>query len=266
VTERHLSPTDLDLLSLGDLGDLGPQATTTASLERHLQGCAACQERRQGRAARHADFRRDPMPRLLARLSTARTRRSRLRALFLTLAPAAAAALLLLFARLETNGTDTGGTSAVAPSAALGVKGAPGLRLVVRRGEAVFEVASGATLNAGDALRFVLEPVDRPYLLIASLDGQGKASIYHPFGGSSSARVTPGGMVEAPAGSVVLDTALGPERVFALWSSEPLRATDVLARLNELGQGGPEAIRATTTLDIPGTIQISRLFEKGDPP
>jgi len=78
--------------------------------------------------------------------------------------------------------------------------------------------------------------------------------------------VAPQGMVEAPAGSVVLDTAPGPERIFALWSSEPLQAADVIARLNELGQRGPAAIRATTTLDVPGTIQISRLFEKGDPP
>ena len=88
----------------------------------------------------------------------------------------------------------------------------------------MFEVGSEDALHAGDALRFVLEPVGRPYLLIASVDGQGKASIYHPFGGSSSARVAPQGMVEAPAGSVVLDTAPGPERVFAFWSSEPLRA------------------------------------------
>jgi hypothetical protein len=261
VTDRHLSPADLDLLVLGQHG---PDATTRASLERHLEGCAACRERSQGRAARHADFRRDPLPRLLARLSTARSRRWRLHAVWMTLVPAAAVALLLI-ARPETNRTDDG-APAIAPSAPFGVKGTPGLRLVARRGQAVFEVGSEQALHAGDALRFVLEPVGRPYLLIASVDGQGKASIYHPFGGSSSARVAPQGMVEAPAGSVVLDTAPGPERIFALWSSEPLRAADVLAQLSELGQRGPAAIRATTTLDVPGTIQISRLFEKGDPP
>ncbi len=262
MTDRHLSPADLDLLVLGDHG---PDATTRAALERHLEGCAACQERRQGRAARHADFHRDPLPRLLARLSTARARRWRLRAVWMTLVPAAAVTLLLL-ARPETNRTDDGGASAIAPAAPFGVKGTPGLRLVARRGQAVFEVGSEDALHAGDALRFVLEPVGRPYLLIASVDGQGKSSIYHPFGGLSSARVAPQGMVEAPAGSVVLDTAPGPERVFAFWSSEPLRAADVLARLSELGQRGPAAIRTTTTLDVPGTIQISRLFEKGDPP
>ena len=83
----------------------GPTPTTRAALERHLEGCAACQERRQGRAARHADFHRDPMPRLLARLSTARPRRWRLRAVWMTLVPAAAVALLLI-ARPETNRTD----------------------------------------------------------------------------------------------------------------------------------------------------------------
>ena len=261
MTDRHLSPADLDLLVLGQHG---PDATTRGSLERHLEGCAGCQERRQDRAARHADFHRDRMPRLLVRLSTARARRWRLHAVWMTLVPAAAVALLLI-GRPETNRPDAG-ASAIAPVGPFGVKGTPGLRLVARRREAVFEVGSEEALHAGDALRFVLEPVGRPYLLIASVDGQGKASIYHPFGGASSARVDPLGMVEAPAGSVVLDTAPGPERVFALWSSEPLRAADVLARLSELGQRGPAAIRATTTLDVPGTIQISRLFEKGDPP
>jgi hypothetical protein len=147
-----------------------------------------------------------------------------------------------------------------------GIKGVPGLRLIARRGEAVFEVTPGGTLRPGDALRFVLEPVGQPYLLIASLDGQGKASIYHPFGGASSARVAPDQMIEAPAGSVVLDAAPGPERVFALWSSQPLDAAAVIASLKDLGRRGPTAIRATTAVDVPGTIQISRMFEKGDAP
>jgi hypothetical protein len=258
VTTRHLSPADLDLLVAGP----GPDATTIAAQEQHLRECPSCQERRQRRDARHAEFQRDRLPRLLARVSAGPPHRWRLRTLLITLAlvPTGAAALLLA-ARPGTY------LSGVTPAAGpLGVKGAPGLRLVARRGDAVFEVASGARLQPGDALRFVLEPVGRPYLLIASLDGQGKASVYHPFAGMNSARVDPQRMVEAPAGSVVLDTAPGPERVFALWSSEPLDAAEVLARLNELGLRGPEAIRNTTTLDVPGTIQISSMFEKGDLP
>ena len=66
-----------------------------------------------------------------------------------------------------------------------GIKGVPGLRLMARRGRRCSR-STRRDAPAGDALRFVLEPVGQPYLLIASLDGQGKASIYHPFGGPAA--------------------------------------------------------------------------------
>jgi hypothetical protein len=253
----HLSPADLDVLLLASSGGIGGQ-TETAALERHLLGCPLCRDRREQRAARHAQFERDQLPHLLRGRRPAPARFP-LRAVLaaVALAPAAALALFLIGRPAERSPMTTG---------APGVKGVLGFRLIARRGDAVFEVPAGARLQVGDALRFVLEPVGRPYLLIASLDGKGRATIYHPFGGARSVRVPSDGRIEAPSGSVVLDDTPGPERVFALWSDQPLQAAAVLPRLEAIGRGGPEAIRATTQVDVPGSIQTSRLFEKGETP
>src|SRR5262249_570654 len=94
----------------------------------------------------------------------------------------------------------------------LAVKGGPTLRVIARHGGKVFRVASGTKLVPGDEIRFVVEAGDMPYLLVASIDGMGKDSIYFPFGGNESARIHQA-HVELP-GSILLDHALGPERVF----------------------------------------------------
>jgi hypothetical protein len=259
VSERHLSPADLDLLLIA--GETEPD---TAGAAAHLRACPRCQDRRAQRDARDAEFRRVRLPALLARQPPPPGRRFALRATLggLALAPVAIAAALLIVRPGRRAPDSQRPITGVTP----GVKGTPGFRLIARRGEAVFEVLPDMKLRAGDALRFVLEPAGHPYLLIAAIDSAGKASVYHPFGGASSARVLPDEREEAPAGSVVLDTAPGPERVFALWSTEPLLAATVLARLEEIGRRGPDAIRDTTRLEIPGTIQTSQLLEKEETP
>jgi hypothetical protein len=68
--------------------------------------------------------------------------------------------------------------------------------------------------------------------------------------------------IEAPAGSIVLDDADGPERVFALFSAEPLDAREVRQALEALGRRGPEAVRRTEALPLVGTVQRSLLLEK----
>ncbi|HET9451957.1 MAG TPA: hypothetical protein VFO83_13795, partial [Aggregicoccus sp.] len=71
-------------------------------------------------------------------------------------------------------------------------------------------------------------------------------------------------LAELP-GSVVLDAAPGPERVFALFSDAPLAAGDVTRALEALGSGGRGAIRAQQRLPVAGTEQASFLFEKVQP-
>jgi hypothetical protein len=144
---------------------------------------------------------------------------------------------------------------------ALGIKGGGSLKVFARRGDRAELVEHGRTLAPGDQIRFVLESGGLAYALVLSVDGAGKQSVYFPHGGAGSEAVPAQGRVEVP-GSIVLDDAPGPERIWALFSHRPLRHADVAAALRALAGAGPAALRAAATLPVPDTVQASLLFEK----
>jgi hypothetical protein len=222
---KHLSAFVLDQLELGSLSD-----GERAAAEAHLIGCAACRAEREAAAALRRRFDDEVLPRTIARVTRPRRRWWRLAPL--VLAPALAVAALLLYLR----------PSPPTPPPELAYKGGPALTVYARRGEQVFVVHDGETLRPGDELRFVVTAAGQGYVLVVSLDGAGQASVYHPFAGSRSVAVG-AGRVELP-GSVKLDRALGRERLYALFSTQPLDAADVLARLARDGTVGDVA--ATT--------------------
>jgi hypothetical protein len=125
----------------------------------------------------------------------------------------------------------------------------------------VFPVSPGEPLRPGDQIRFVLERVRYRYVLIASVDGAGRASIYVPYEGSASLDIGAGDRVEIP-GSIVVDDTPGPERLFALVSARPIDAAGVRAALANVGAGGPSAIRGTRRVDVGADDQVSMLLEK----
>jgi hypothetical protein len=152
-------------------------------------------------------------------------------------------------------------------SSGLGIKGGPGFQIFVRHGGADGQVApvkGGERLAPGDEIRFVAVPAEKKHLLVASIDGRGKVSVYFPFGGSQSGKLDQGGRMELP-GSVVLDDAPGPERIFAVFSDEPVAAAEVATKLQALGSKGPDAIRKQGSLAISGSAQVSVAFEKTTP-
>jgi hypothetical protein len=147
---------------------------------------------------------------------------------------------------------------------AIAEKGGPALAIVARRGARVFPVRSGDPLQPGDQIRFVLKGVSYPYGMIASVDGAGRANIYVPYEGARSISVNPGNEVEIE-GSIVLDGRLGPERVFALFSRDPLSSEAVRRALADIGSRGGEAIRKTTSLPVTADAQSSLLIQKVAP-
>ena len=147
----------------------------------------------------------------------------------------------------------------------LGIKGDAALRAVARRGNQNLAVEPGVILRAGNLVRFEVEGAGWPFVLVASVDGEGKAVVLYPFEGDKSMSLSNEHRVVLP-GSISLDAAKGPEQVFALLSREPLRSSDVLPALEELGQRGAETIRATQTLPIEGAgRQLTVLWEKEAP-
>ena len=115
----------------------------------------------------------------------------------------------------------------------VGIKGGqPTLEVFAVRGAGgSFAVSSGVTLQPKDKIRFVVNPAGAKYLLVASRDGAGLFSVYHPFGAQQSQPVTGAkSKLELP-GAVELDATLGAERLVAAFSEEPLTAEQVEAAL-----------------------------------
>jgi hypothetical protein len=145
----------------------------------------------------------------------------------------------------------------------LAIKGDASWQVFANRDGQTFSVRDGAELAVGDRIRFAMLPGGAHYVLVASVDSTGAATIYYPYGGEMSAPI--GGERVEPAGSIALDAAPGPERIYAILSDQPVAAADVVAQLREIAAGGPEAIRATRTLRLAARAQLSLVFEKAAP-
>jgi hypothetical protein len=256
--ERHLTSLDLDRVELG-----GPDSGEGTRIQSHLSVCPACATRRSEHAALVSRFRVAVLPRTVDVVAAGRrsgARGFRLLALAVALPALAGLALVVRVGRPVAPPAE--------PAPQIGVKGAAVMHVFARLGGpapqvpgAVVKVLEGSRLSAGDALRFVLDPTGLPYVLIASVDGAGQINIYYPYGGESSARVDERATVSVPH-SIVLDQAPGPERLFALFSREPISARVVRQALAGTAAAGAPAIRATRQLAIGGTVQATLLFEK----
>jgi hypothetical protein len=224
---------------------------------RHVTACDRCREEIEALEAEHRRFDREVFPATREAIARRGTGRGWLRFTLpsLALLAAAGAGLFLLVPRLQRDPLD----------AEIGVKGQGLLAVFVARGEGVLEVEDGKTrLRAGDRIRFVVRPAGSAFALIAGIDGAGRPTIYHPFGGLESAPLPPGPRVEIP-GAIRLDDSAGPERVFALLSARPLPAAAVLQALEKLAQQGSAAVRRTERLPLHGVgvvQQQSILLEK----
>ena len=64
------------------------------------------------------------------------------------------------------------------------------------------------------------------------------------------------------AGSIVLDAAPGPERLFAIFSARPIPARSVRDLLAPIAAAGAATIRAAGRIPLPDTQQATLLFEK----
>lgn len=220
----------------------------------HLASCELCRGDLSNLVTDQKRFEREVFPQTREAVvrGAAPRRRWRLALPSVGLAVAAAAAWLLV-ARPVDRDDDI-----------LRPKGASTLAIFAARQQGVLPVEDGKTvLRPGDRIRFVLWPSGLRHVLIASVDGTGKATVYHPFGGQKSAPLPEGMRVEVP-GSIQLDDRPGPERVFAVLAPDPFAAGVVVRALERLARQGTAAVRATSTLPFPlkSVTQQSILFEK----
>lgn len=220
-----------------DHGELSAQER--ARLEAHLPGCAHCQGVRQGQAAARAAL----TPAEVAAQSVAiveRLERPALRRaawwrpqLWAGLVAAAIAAVVIAPRALE----QLGGGPQIRTKGASG----PSLEMWVNTPEGAQPGSDGMHLGEGDQIQFRYRASGRQYVLVVSVDGKGVTTPLYPEVPGESLKVAPDGE-HVLEGSVILDDAKGPERIFAFFSDQPLSYAEVVDRLKEALPPGSDLV------------------------
>lgn len=229
-SDACLSDLFLDRLRVGELSE--PER---ARAEAHLQACADCARRKVELAREALDFdvplrlpRRAPSPRRLS----------------LRLAAAAAVASTLFFLpRSEPPGIRT--------------KGGASLSVIARRADGrIDHVLPGDSLAPGDAIRFEVRTNEPSIVAVLGIDAVGAVTPY-----VDEVAIEADGPQLLP-GAIRLDDTLGPERIVALFCSEPMgreRLLEIGAEALRQARGDPaDELR----LDAPGCTQTSILVRK----
>ena len=250
-TTEHLTRVMADTFLIGRL-----DAREHAAAASHTATCERCRRLVARARGDNAYFLTRVAPRTLPGIQRRLGVSRRPRWWALAVAPALAAAIVLLLFLPRTRRP---------PHAEWRIKGDTSLSAWALRGKRVFPVTDGMPLAQGDRVRFVIEPGDARYALIASVDGAGTSTIYYPYLGRESALLEgrpP--RVEVPD-SIILDGTQGPERVFALFTRVPLSSESVIRALQALHVRGRAAVRRAQVLDVPTDGQATLLFEKTTP-
>ena len=238
---RHVSSLELDALALGGL-----RADDARRVSEHLAACVACRAEQSRAESLRADFERIAAVRPVSRHAWAR--------MWWLAVPSLAAVVALALWSIRPWAPKT-------PD--LEIKGDATWQVIAKHGATQTEVRDGSTLSPGDQIRFVIVPAGARYVMIASVDATGVMTIYYPYDGAQSEPIA-GERVALP-GSIVLDDAPGPERVYALLTDAPLSAAVVKQALERVVASGRSVIRTTRALHVPVRAQLSILFEKAVP-
>ncbi len=222
---NHLSEYQLASLVLQD--GLGAHAP-------HLQECERCAALLSDRRSENAHFRQHVVPRTIGEMEKT-LGQNRLWQWKWVALPVLAAAVLLFVLGTRQEKLPKQDERIIA------TKGAgASFYVVAKRGESVFRITPESDMHPGDSIRFVVSPVGYSYLLLLSLDGTQKVSVYHPYDGAESAEIAAEASLELP-NSIILDDALGVEYLFAVFSKTALTASEV-TELMESYKNDPKKI------------------------
>lgn len=235
---------DLEAHAVGDLPELAG----------HVDACPDCQPYVLGlRGEVQAFVRARPAEQLLKKLerrAAAKPARPWWRWLAVLAPVAAAAALLVVFAR-----------PTAAPDDGVTLKG-DALRVFVKRGQGDSQpLGADAVVHPGDALRFAFEAPADGYLAVFDLDGTETVTVFFPFGGATAAPVKKAhGLLP---GTVVLDEKPGPEWLVAVWAPTRFDTAGVAAQLQ--GQATRDHLTASCSGCLVSALRLDKRGGAGAP-
>lgn len=212
----HPDTLTLHRLAVGELdGD------HRAGVDSHLAECAACREqlsriRQELDAARAAIPARAPLA--AYRRREALQRRRPIPWVAAAAGWAIAACLMLAWAPWNDAGDSSGGTQSVTRT-----RGTMAVSVQRARGPSVDRIGPVAVCRRGDRLQFGPDLPAHGYFQIINLQDDGRSQVYLP--------PTPAGRSEGPLDfSIELDDYPGTERVFFVWTAEPVDSNELESR------------------------------------
>ena len=148
--------------------------------------------------------------------------------------------------------------SGAPPTGACVAGACPTLEMFVKDAQGIRAGLDGVTLRAGDWVQFRYRARGHRFLFIISVDDEGVLAPLYPDERSQSVSIQPDGR-HVLEGSVILDDAVGPERFYAFFSSEPLAYEALAALLADISDPSSQA----QVLGLPsGVDQVSVLINK----
>lgn len=88
------------------------------------------------------------------------------------------------------------------------------------------QLGTGDTVVAGERIRFEVIAPRRGYLVIVGVDGSGKSTVYHPYGGTDAVPFDPAASMVP--GAIQLDATPGDEMFYAYYAEQPFAVASVL--------------------------------------
>jgi hypothetical protein len=260
------------LLKLAQLAsdDLTPDEARAleAQLEQSEEGRRQLAELRQNVAQYEADAGRQ-WALLRARLTTEAATAAappwwrRLRYTLPPVAAAAAAAIVLLLIHTRE--------PVQPPAPDVAFKGVLAVKVVAKRGARQFVVRSGARMEAGDALRFIVTTDGPGYVSVFSVDGKGKVSPFYP---GTDPRNSPAPLRIRQAGrrvlegSVVLDDAPGPEHLVVVYSPHAFQRPSAHLRIRKQLRSGARAAPQVSAraVGVKGAVEVITVEKAAEGP
>ena len=112
------------------------------------------------------------------------------------------------------------------PKPTIRTKGGVSIELWVQDGEKVVKVGPGKSFKAGDRIQFKCTSGADDHVFLVSLDEAGQVSNFNHEMFGTSKKIVPGSGIVLE-GSIILDESVQAERVFAIFSNEPIEWQEV---------------------------------------